>query len=273
VRLFERNPLDWDTLSPALKGLIVANVIVFVLEWMVGYPFVAIFGLVPKRLLGEFWIWQPFTYLFLHGHLLHLLFNLLAIWMFGMAIESQWGAKEFLKYFFLTGVGAGLFNVLLDPRSDNPIIGASGSVYGLLTAFAMLYPDAVVWVWFFIPMRAKTMALLFGLIEFLSSMDGSKSGVANLAHLGGMVVGYAYLRWWWVAKIRINAWGKDIVSGLGSKTGGVRKARRGEAIAEDLESEVNRILDKILQSGSDSLTPEEKETMRRYSQSSKKRQV
>ena len=273
MRLFERNPLDWETLSPALKILILSNVFIFVLEWMVGYPFVAIFGLVPRRFLHEYWLWQPVTYLFLHGGVLHLLFNLITLWMFGLAIEAQWGSREFLKYYFITGIGAGLFNVLLDPGSSAAVIGASGAIYGLLVAFAMLYPDAVVWVWFFIPMRARTMALLFGVIEFLTSLSGGGSGVANLAHLGGMLVGYVYLRWGWVAKIRLNYWARSVAAGLSTRASSApRRVRRSESWDRDLEAEANRILDKVLQHGSDSLTPEEKETMRRYSEQTKKQQ-
>ncbi len=265
MRLFERNPLDWDTLSPALKFLILSNVAVYILERMVGFPFVSIFGLVPRRLLSDFWLWQPFTYLFLHGGLAHLFFNLLAIWMFGMAVESQWGSGEFLKYYFLTGVGAGLFNVLLDHASETPVIGASGAIYGLLVAFAMLYPDAVVWVWFFVPMKARTMAFVFGLIEFVSSFSGG-GRVANLAHLGGMLVGWVYLRWWWTLRLHAKSWARDAVDRLKPRARGGAATRSAD---EELEGEVNRILDKVLQQGPDSLTPAEKETMRRYSERQK----
>ena len=271
MRLFERNPLDWDTLSPTLKFLILANVGAFVLQWFVGYPLLAIFGLVPQRLLGQGWLWQPVTYLFLHGGVWHLIFNLLAIWMFGMAVEAQWGPVEFIKYYFLTGIGAGLFNVLLEPHAMFPIIGASGAIYGLLVAFAMLYPDAVVWVWFFFPMRAKTMALLFAAIELLTSLSGTGGRVANLAHLGGMLIGFVYIRYGWVAKIRLKYWAKNVAAGLSSLRAPSMPRRRRRA-DEDLEAEANRILDKILVHGADSLTDEEKETMRRYSESTRRRQ-
>jgi len=265
---FEHGPLNFRVMSPTIKALIVVNVVVFLLSLVVGREFIHLFGLIPGKVVHERWIWQPFTYLFLHANFFHILFNLFALWMFGMPVESQWGPREFLKYYLICGVGAGLINLAITPNSMAPIIGASGAIYGLLVAFAMLYPDAVVYLYFFFPIKAKHMALLFGLIEFLAGTSSSSPTVARFAHLGGMVIGYLYIRWWWIAKLRVKAF----LGGLKSE-----RAPRGESSASrslpaykagverstvDEMVEVDRILDKILERGEASLTNRERAILR-----------
>lgn len=270
ARAFSHEPIDFRRLPPAIKGLIVANGVVFLLSNIVGDQFYQLFGLVSKRVVFDRWIWQPFTYLFIHGGFMHLLFNLFALWMFGMPVENQWGAREFVKYYFLCGLGAAAASVALSPHSGVPVIGASGPVYGMLVAFAMLYPDAVIYLYFLIPIKALHMAILFGVIEFFAGTTGSSPGIARFAHLGGMLTGYFYIRWWWVVKIRAKA----ALQGLAS--GELRRARpaprraassgsEASAAEEAAMAEVDRVLDKILVSGLESLTEEERELMRRYS--------
>ncbi len=139
-------------------------------------------------------VWQVVTYLFLHGGWMHILFNLLMLWMFGSDLERLWGSKQFLFYFFLTGIGAALFDVALQPNVQIPTVGNSGAVYGILLAYGMLFPDRPIFLWFVIPVKAKWFVLGMGLIEFFSSLSGPGTGVAHLAHLGGMLFGYMYLR-------------------------------------------------------------------------------
>lgn len=265
MALFNRNPLDWDTLSRPLRTLLLANVAVFVLQWVLGGLLVSYFALIPARVTGYGWLWQLVTYMFLHGGLLHLFFNMLMLWMFGNVLEGQWGTREFVKYYFLCGVGAGVTSVLLGWNSTVPTIGASGAIFGLLVAFAMVFPDAVVYVWFFIPMRAKTMAIVFGALELMMTLSHSRSGVAGFAHVGGMVTGYIYLRHGWLVDSKLRYWGRVLTGGLkiGSSSP-TRRRRAPEPAHDDLESEVNRILDKVLAQGEGSLTPEEREVMRRY---------
>src|SRR5688572_805217 len=243
----------------------IANVVGFVIGHLVP-DLHSLFGLVPQQVIFHRWIWQPLTYLFLHGNIWHLLFNLFALWMFGMPVEAQWGQKEFLKYYFLCGLGAAAASLAMAPAAQVPVIGASGPVYGMLVAFAMLYPDAVVYLYFLIPVKAAHMALLFGLIEFFAGATGSNPGVARFAHLGGMVTGYLYIRWWWVIKLRVKTLFQDYTAaGAGaarrpSRRTPVAKPAGGEALerAEAQMAEIDRILDKILVSGIDSLTDEEK---------------
>jgi membrane associated rhomboid family serine protease len=160
-------------------------------EWQL--PF-AWFGLVPYDVTHFGWVWQLGTYLFLHGGWFHIIFNLFALWMFGYDLEQAWGPRRFLFYFFLTGIGAGLFSVLLQPSSYIMTIGNSGAVYGILLAYGMLFPDRLIFLWFVVPIKAKWFVLIMGLIEFWASLTQPGSGVSHVAHLGGMLFGYLYLR-------------------------------------------------------------------------------
>ncbi|MBI5630913.1 MAG: rhomboid family intramembrane serine protease [Elusimicrobia bacterium] len=270
-RVFGHEPINFRHLPPVIRVLIAANVAVFLASLLVGPQFYQLFGLVPRRVIEDRWIWQPISYLFIHENWVHLLFNLFALWMFGMPVESQWGGREFAKYYLLCGLGAALATAALSPHSSVPVIGASGPIYGLLVAFAMLYPDAVVYLYFLIPLRAAHMAILFGLVEFFGVASQANSGIARLAHLGGMVTGYLYIRWWWEVKIRAKAFWK----GLGPQAPPKRQARRAGRVRAEVPGEsaameeVDRVLDKILASGLDSLTEEEREIMRRYSERQK----
>ena len=277
TRVLRHDPIDFRSMPPSIKALILLNAGVFLIQSL-GYPLVGALGLIPERVaqwpLPEFW--RLVTYLFVHGGFWHLLFNLFALWMFGMPVESQWGGREFLKYYFLCGLGAALTSVALAPHSPIPIIGASGSVYGLLVAFAMLYPDAVVYLYFLIPVKAAHMALLFGALEFFMGASHSTPGVARFAHLGGMVTGYLYIRWWWVWKLKIKTAFKSLVSGDEDDEVAVprpRPVRRRAPAApppeDDHMAEIDRILDKILNTGLESLTESERALMRRYSERQK----
>ena len=161
------------------------------------------FGLVPLGPIPGFRIWQPFTYIFLHGSIWHLLFNMLFLWMFGRELELVWRKARFLNYFFLCGVGAGLIEVIVKiipmlwghRPSDIPTIGASGAIFGILIANAILFPDRRIWLIPFpvsIPMRPYVAAM--AAVEFFLTLGSSGDGVGHLCHLGGMLVGYVYLR-------------------------------------------------------------------------------
>ena len=153
--------------------------------------------LVPELVVHKFpfFIWQLFTYMFLHGGIWHLLFNMLALWMFGAPIEQDWGTRRFLKFYFLCGIAAGVCDVTLHAILGDwgtSTIGASGAIYGLLVAFGVLYPEAPVLMFLLFPMKAKYMVMIFAGIEFLTTL-GPNNGVSSIAHLGGMAFGYLYL--------------------------------------------------------------------------------
>ena len=166
---------------------------VFILEMVVSRWFDLYFGLVPVLVWKKYFLWQLFTYIFLHGGFSHILFNLLALWMFGGELENYWGEKRFLFYFFFCGVGAGICTVIFSPDQFVPTIGASGAIYGLLLAFGSLFPDRQIYIYFLVPIRAKYFVIIFGLIELFSSIEGTGGGVAHLTHLGGLLFGLFYM--------------------------------------------------------------------------------
>jgi len=186
-------------LTRMVKYLIVFTGAVFLLTYVPAqlfgwaYPY-AYLGLRPYDVTHRLAVWQLVTYLFLHADFFHILFNLFALWMFGSDLERLWGSRQFLFYFFLTGIGAGVFDVLLQPNARIPTIGNSGAVYGILLAYGLLFPDRPIFLWLVIPVKAKWFVIGMGAIEFLSSLSGPETGVSHIAHLGGMLFGYLYLR-------------------------------------------------------------------------------
>ena len=185
-------------LTPIVKLLIIANGAVFVVSYLLaalGKVYIGHWlGLRPHDVTHSLYIWQLGTYLFLHGGFFHILFNMFALWMFGSDLEKTWGSKKFLYYYFLTGIGAGICDVLVHPSATSITIGASGAVYGLLLAFGLHFPDRPILLYFFIPVKAKYFVMILGGIAFLSTVGSSGSGVSHVAHLGGMIFGYLYLR-------------------------------------------------------------------------------
>ncbi len=188
-------------LPAGVKWLLIVNVSVFVVEYLAVAliwrdPFRP-FGLVPREVLSyQSHLWQLVTYMFLHGGFWHILINMLTLWMFGMDLERDWGTRRFLEYYFLCGVGAGLCvlaaSALFGGMSSRTI-GASGAIYGVLLAFGLLYPDRVVLFSFLFPMKARYFVLIIGAVTFLSTFERG-SGVSHIAHLGGMIFGYVYLK-------------------------------------------------------------------------------
>ena len=184
-----------------VKWLLIVNTAIFVI-WYLGGPTVQSWmsplALVPMLVVHSFpwYLYQLFTYMFLHGGIGHLLFNMLALWMFGLPLEQTWGTRRFLKYYFLCGVGAGIcdttvYSLLVHNTST---IGASGAIYGLLLAFGVLFPDTQVLMYFLFPIKAKYLVMIYGGVELLSALGTRNSGISNIAHLGGMLFGLLYLK-------------------------------------------------------------------------------
>lgn len=245
-----------DSVTPAVQGLLVANGVVYLLQMLWDSQLVFLFGLTPTDFWDHRAFWQPVTYMFLHGGVMHLVLNMLALWMFGSALESYWGTRLFLRYYFLTGVGAGLCNALLTPDSQSVIIGASGAIYGLLAAYGLLFPNSIIYIYIFFPIRAKYLVLIFGLIEFFASLRPGVGTVAHLVHLGGMVIGLIYLRW------------RFVVNWVGRTRANIERERRFQAHQRENESkdslrrEVDDLLDKINEVGLENLTSWEKRRLR-----------
>ena len=242
-------------IPPVIKALLISNVAVFLLTYFNPAMFDQLFGLVPKAVWSQYMIWQPLTYMFLHGNFFHILFNMFVLWMFGSDLERTWGSREFLKYYLICGVGAGIFNILFQPNSTIPIIGASGAIYGLLMAFGLLFPNRMVYIWFLFPVKVKYMVIVMVAIEFFSSMTSTHSGIAHLAHLGGMMIGFIYIK-----GILQGRSLKFKISSYFHRQRMEKMAREREREAELME-EVDRILDKINQVGFDNLTKKEKKVL------------
>ncbi len=184
--------------TPAVRALLIANVAMFLFQTiaraLVQVRIDRLFGLVPYEVVHHLFLWQLVTYMFLHGGFLHIGFNLLALWMFGTELEALWGTRKFLRFYFVTGIGAAIATTLVTPNSYVITIGASGAIYGLLAAYGLLFPDRVILLYFVLPIRAKYLVLILGLITFWSSVAATGGGIAHVAHLGGLVFGWLYLR-------------------------------------------------------------------------------
>ena len=196
-------------ISTALKALIGINVVMFVAQ--VAFPITTIvLGLHPAWIIPApspfppehvLWVWQVGTYMFLHGGIFHIVFNMLALWMFGAELERMWGTRYFLKFYLVTGIGAGALTVLFSllpfafarQLQFANVIGASGAIYGLLLAYALYFPDRPIYMYFVFPIPAKIFVAIMGAIAFFSSIS-DPGGVANATHLGGLVVAYLFLK-------------------------------------------------------------------------------
>lgn len=185
-------------MTPAVKWLIIANAAMFLVS-TVYRPVIELLGLIPEQVFESLWVWQLGTYAFLHGGPIHVLFNMLGVWMFGVELEYRWGTRQFLKYYAITGIGAGLtvLGVSLLPfdftaRTYQAVtIGASGALFGLLMAFAYYYPDRPILMFLLFPIPAKYFVIIVGV---MASLSAPNSQVSEAAHLGGLIVGYFYLR-------------------------------------------------------------------------------
>ncbi|MBU8922033.1 MAG: rhomboid family intramembrane serine protease [Bacteroidales bacterium] len=263
---FRKNPLSSLLSGSVVSIIIVINVLVFVLQMLlIRTPFQAFFALFPRLVFERGFVWQIVTYMFLHGGLFHLFFNMLIIWMFGSTLEQVWGGRKFLQYYFICGLGAALFSFIFS--FNVPVIGASGAGYGILLAYGILFPYNQIYVWGIIPVRARTLVIILGGIEFLSGLSGG-DGIAHFAHLGGMAAGLIYLktdhrsgrafeslsRLWKKIPFKIS---------LDNDTG-------SDTVKPEDAGKVDSILDKISEKGYENLTETEKRILEKYSENNGK---
>lgn len=184
-----------------VKWLLTVNIAVFVLSVLAaGTRFsdvIQAMTLYPEKAIGEGHLWQLFTYQFIHGGIMHILGNMLGLYFFGQLVERAWGTKEFLKYYFLCAVGAGICVCVLGYLTGTQYlgtVGASGAVFGLLLAGAMLFPDQIFLFFLVYPLKLKHVAWIYGGIAFLGLVSSHAGGVSDIAHLGGMLFGYSYIK-------------------------------------------------------------------------------
>ena len=274
----------WSVFPPVIRTLLVVNGVVFLAANLLLAPFsfegVSLSGLLLRLFALWPWAdgflpWQPLSYMFFHGSFFHLLFNMLGLWMFGMELENIWGSRKFLVYYLLGGVAGGLAHLLVGwlMGQTGPTIGASGAVFGVLTAFGILFPNRPIYLYFFFPVKAKYLVAGYIALELFYGITGTTDGVAHVAHLGGALLGALVtlgemnvipVRSWW-AGLRPQAPAGRLRRTASPETE-VRDARfhdirpgRGAGREEEITQEaVDAILDKISAGGYQSLTEQEK---------------
>ena len=184
--------------------LLVANCLVFALQLLLPGVFERYFALWPMDSSRNFFsVWQLLTYGFLHGDFYHILFNMFMLWMFGRELAIIMGAERFLFYYLTCVMGAGIIQLLIAGMQGlyYPTLGASGGVFGLLLAFGLAFPNRMVMLMFPpIPMKAKHLVILAGAMELYFGVSGNAPGIANFAHLGGMIFGFLLLKFWGVVR-------------------------------------------------------------------------
>ena len=186
-------------LPPAVKNLLIINIIVFLGTELIGDPMYQLFALFPIGSPFFRW-WQFVTHMFMHGNFAHIFFNMWSLFVFGPLLERLWGSKKFLIFYFVCGLGAALCHELVlmtQPLSNIPTVGASGAIYGLLLGFGMLYPNYVLTLVFPpVSLKAKWFVVIFAVIELVTGILGTRDGVAHFAHLGGMLFGLILILVW-----------------------------------------------------------------------------
>ena len=208
-----------SSIPEATRSIIIINVLVMIMTFLNGDFMYRNFALFYPT-SPSFHIWQPVTHMFMHGGFFHLFFNMYTLYFFGRVLEERWGAKKFLVFYFVTGLGAALIHTGVEwlqmqnwmsqvaegsiiaqnkihMLKMTPTVGASGAIYGVLMGFAMLYPDAILSLVFPpVSMKAKWFVLIFGGIELLTGITGTGGGIAHFAHLGGLIFGYLLIMYW-----------------------------------------------------------------------------
>ena len=224
--------------------------------------FIYYLGLSPRLVVTRGFVWQLMTYMFLHGGFWHLAFNMFIIWMFCKQLEAVWGSERFLKYYIFCGIGGAAFSFIF--AFNSLVIGASGAGYGILLAYAVLFPYNQIYIWGIFPVRARTLVIVLAGIEFLSGVSG-RDGIAHFAHLGGMAAGLLYMRtdhraWKFWGKLR------ELFNGLP-----IRIKMDGDEESEPHDEEkINSILDKISEKGYENLTETERRILDNYSKNQEK---
>ena len=263
---FQSNPTELSykptLFTDAIKVLVTINFCIFVLQSIARAEnlFFPLFGLVPKLVWSELMIWQPFTYMFFHGGIWHVLINMFVLWMFGNELERLWGKKFFLNYYFTTGVGAGLITMIFGFNSMTPIVGASGAVYGVLLDYGVIYPNRQVYLYGLIPIKSIWFVIGVGVIAFLSSFN-EMSQISHITHLSGMIIGYLLLK-------KPVRW-KTLWFSISKRVMEYKVLKEEKKVLEQhvIERDVDQILDKINREGFNSLSEEEQDRLYKGSRS------
>lgn len=260
-------------ITPVVKKLMLFNGAVFIFQ-QIGGIFApgfleSVFGLSHAGVAKNFMLWQPFTYMFLHGGWLHIIFNLIALWMFAGEIENILGEKKFLKFYLLSGLGAGFFIAMMNyyifvRLGSSPVtIGASGAVYAILLAYGISWPNREVLLYFVLPVKMKYLLIGFGVMEFfgtLSSASGTGGGISHIGHLGGLICGFFLFK---IMRSRgfSSAKGKSSILGDFERKRQLKKKQNEINTRIKAKKIIDSSLEKIARGGMSSLTPDEKKQL------------
>lgn len=256
---------------PAIKYFIIVNVFIYLLLVFVGLNFkfrgfplyLYVYEYFALNPVGEgFKLWQLVTYMFIHDPkgIFHILFNMLMLWMFGTEIENLWGTRRFLVYYFTSGVGAGIAHLVFAPLFGQlgPVVGASGAIYGVMIAFAVMFPDRYIFLYFLIPIPARIFVGILVFFDIVMGVLGS-DGVAHFAHLGGALVGFIYIKMMY-AGFDLS----DLISKIRARGFKLKSKKKEYFLVDDeiiTQEEVDAILDKINEYGYESLTERERKIL------------
>lgn len=252
-------------ITPAVKYLLISNIVIFLLTRLMGQEIITWvndwFALSTFSVTNELQIWRFITYMFVHNDFWHVFFNMFMLWMFGCDVESYLGTTKFIKYYVMAGLSGGLLHILF---FSSQVIGASGAVYGVMIAFAVLFRERIITLLLFfvfpIQLKAKYLiVILFGTSLLFFALWGAESRIAHFAHLGGALFGLIYL-YFFGKLVTISAFFKN------------KKNRRAELTLirhkqnlNNIREEIDIILDKINEVGYDNLTRDEKKILTEYS--------
>jgi membrane associated rhomboid family serine protease len=182
--------------APVTITIIALNVLIFLLQ-RIFYPiFDEVFALTPSLALQNGWYWQFLSYMFLHGGIMHITMNMFVLLMFGVVIEQTLGSKRYIALYFISGVGSALLYMALTGISDVMMLGASGAIFGILTAYGFMFPKNIILMFPGIPVPAFFAVFGFAILELLAGMFGLEPGIANFGHLGGIVTGVILMSYW-----------------------------------------------------------------------------
>lgn len=266
------NAIGNPSLSNSVKYLLITTISVYILQILPfpGHLLVQFGSLIPYSTFREFQLWRLFTYMFLHDTSLpfHILFNMLMLWMFGVEVENLWGTRRFMIFYLLCGAGSGCFSIfqLFNPvLSSISIIGASGAVLGVLTAYAYYFPQRQVLLFFVIPVNIRVVVIGYAVFSLYGSL-ALHGIISHLTHLGGIIVAISYvklyplfLRWY------------ESVHSIRSELRIHKKAQISADEKRFFEEKIDPILDKISREGMDALTKEEREILKNSSSQNKNR--
>ena len=272
----------------AVKTLVIINTVIFLIDillrtFLKSDFIIYNFSLIPELVVKNFYIWQIFTYQFLHGGIFHILFNMMALWMFGAELEARWGSKKFYQFYLISGTFTGViiltFNLFMG--NNVPTIGASGVIFAIMLAYAIYWGDRVVYLWMLIPIKIKYFVIIMGLISFVSMINPGASNISHIGHLGGILSGYLCLKFFMDKSPSANRSMNltyDEFSGRSVKRSGIlqkikmfqKKREWAKKEADNFsnmsdEKKVDEILQKISRKGIRSLSRAERDFLKKTS--------